>query len=243
MNINEMHSWFDILQMKGHNREFTRREKDHLINRAQIKYANEVLQKKYLPSVQAGEKAEMVFSSAESIIAGHDSISPLLGSVNVTSNQNAIFTFTNIESQINTKLITALNLKPTSFTSKLMMILGIQHTNNEPCRYLSLHDRRKNNNNIYRKATEFAPTYSIEEHRVNVEPNSLGNDSFTVFYIREPDPVKWDYKSSLRVDCELPDFTHDEIISIALDDAGLAHRDDALMQLNKANKENLSENF
>ena len=48
MNINEMHSWFDILQMKGHNVEFTRREKDHIINRAQIKYVNEVLQKKIL---------------------------------------------------------------------------------------------------------------------------------------------------------------------------------------------------
>ena len=29
MNINDMHSWFDILQMKGNDIEFTRREKDY----------------------------------------------------------------------------------------------------------------------------------------------------------------------------------------------------------------------
>ena len=58
-----------------------------------------------------------------------------------------------------------------------------------------------------------------------------------VFYIREPDAVLWSYESSDCIDCELPDFTHDEIMAIALDDAGVAQRDEALMQLNKVNKE------
>mgnify|MGYP003659558250 FL=1 len=46
MTIVEMHSWFDILQMKGNNLEFTSKEKDHILNRAQIKYVNEILQTK-----------------------------------------------------------------------------------------------------------------------------------------------------------------------------------------------------
>ena len=57
MTIKEMHSWFDILQAEGVSLEFTSREKDHILNRAQIKYVNEVLQKKYLPSLKANEKA------------------------------------------------------------------------------------------------------------------------------------------------------------------------------------------
>ena len=239
MNINEMHSWFDILQMKGNNVEFTRREKDHIINRAQIKYVNEILQKKYLPSVQACEKAEMVFSSTESVVAGHDSIAPLLGECTITSNAYASFTFADIESAINTRL-QALNLKPGSFNSKLMMILGIMSNDNIPCRYVSLHDRRKMLNNIYRQATTYAPTYSINEQYVNVEPNDLGNEDFTVFYIREPQAVSWSYNSSGRIDCELPDFTHDEIMAIALDDAGVATRDQALVQLNQAAKTNIT---
>lgn len=243
MNINEMHSWFDILQMKGHNVEFTRREKDHIINRAQIKYVNEVLQKKYLPSVQAGEKPEMVFSSTESVVAGQESIQPLLGQCIITSNAYASFTFANIESEIDSRLITDLGVKSAGFESKLMMILGVMSDDKMPCRYLSLHDRRKTHNNIYRQATTYAPTYSIQEGYVNVEPNDLGGEDFYVFYIREPQAVSWSYNSSGRVDCELPDFTHDEIMAIALDDAGVAQRDQALMQLNKANKENLSETF
>ena len=142
MNINEMHSWFDILQMKGHNVEFTRREKDHIINRAQIKYVNEVLQKKYLPSVQAGEKPEMVFSSTESVVAGQESIQPLLGQCIITSNAYASFTFANIESEIDSRLITDLGVKSAGFESKLMMILGVMSDDKMPCRYLSLHDRR-----------------------------------------------------------------------------------------------------
>ena len=78
MTILEMHSWFDILQAKGLNIEFTSREKDHILNRAQIKYVNEVLQTKYLPSIQAHEKSKIVFSPTESTIAGEKTLSPLI---------------------------------------------------------------------------------------------------------------------------------------------------------------------
>ena len=66
-----------------------------------------------------------------------------------------------------------------------------------------------------------------------------------VHYVREPEPMLaagLDAGIS-QVSCELPEFTHDEILAIALDDAGVATRDSALMQLNKANKDNLSETF
>ena len=43
-----------------------------------------------------------------------------------------------------------------------------------------------------------------------------------------------------NVDCELPDWTHDDIMSIALDDAGVASRDQSLIQLNQASKVNLT---
>ena len=91
-----MHSWFDILQAKGENVEFTRREKDHILNRAQIKFVNEVLQKKYLPSLMENEKAELVYSVTESVISGYDYIYPLLGAVTITPSASGVKLFSSI---------------------------------------------------------------------------------------------------------------------------------------------------
>ena len=42
-----------------------------------------------------------------------------------------------------------------------------------------------------------------------------------------------------NVNCELPEYTHDDIVALALDDAGIASRDQALVALNKAAQENI----
>ena len=53
----------------------------------------------------------------------------------------------------------------------------------------------------------------------------------------EPDgvagPAPVGYKN---VNCELPIWTHDDIMAIALEDAGLASRDDALMKMSMNSK-------
>ena len=76
----------------------------------------------------------------------------------------------------------------------------------------------------------------------------MGSSFFTVASVKEPRPVKLDPSNNRRggqgqwdMNCELPDSTHDEIMAIALDDAGLATRDAALVQLNQSNKQNLVE--
>ena len=59
--------------------------------------------------------------------------------------------------------------------------------------------------------------------------------------VRTPCPLRYDpLNSNNNVSCELPDFTHDDIMAIALDDAGVASRDQALMTLNQASKANLT---
>ena len=42
-----------------------------------------------------------------------------------------------------------------------------------------------------------------------------------------------------NVNCELPSWTHDDIMAIALEDAGVASRDEALMKLSTASKANI----
>ena len=85
MTIKEMHSWFDILQMKGNNVEFTIKEKDHILNRAQFKYVHSVVYDIYIPSLYKKEKPEMVYSLSESTADGYEQIRPLIREVNANS--------------------------------------------------------------------------------------------------------------------------------------------------------------
>ena len=241
MTIKEMHSWFDILQMKGINMEFTSREKDHIINRAQIKYVNEILQTKFLPSLKKDERSELVYSPTESNVSGYENIQPLLGLVVVSANSGGAIFFNQIETEMDANLF-AIGYKDAGYSgSKLMTILSVaRKDSNLPLRYIHGTDRYKNHKNIYRKPSNHDPVYQIETNHINIDPNFPTGTTVdhVIHYVREPEPVKLN-----EVNCELPDFTHDEIMAIALDDAGVATRDSALMQLNKANKDNLSETF
>ena len=59
--------------------------------------------------------------------------------------------------------------------------------------------------------------------------------------ILAPCPLRYDpLDSDNNVDCELPNWTHDDIMAIALDDAGVASRDQSLLNLNQASKANLT---
>ena len=240
-----MHSWFDILQSKGLAIEFTSREKDHILNRAQIKFVNEILQKKYLPSLKQTEREELVYSATDSVISGHDYIYPLLGRThtqNIASQWGGI-TFASINASIDARLV-ALNVKPSGYYgSKFMMILGVADTDSElPLRYVNSIDVKKKETNVFRMSKNYDPTYSIGESEITIRPYSYADGKpFIIYYIREPEPVHMSNDSANRVNCELPNVTHDEIMAIALDDAGVATRDQTLMQLNQANKDNLTE--
>ena len=66
--------------------------------------------------------------------------------------------------------------------------------------------------------------------------------------IRTPLPMRYDPTTfttspsagNVNVSCELPDYVHDHIMAIALDDAGIASRDDSLLKLNQAGKSNIT---
>ena len=74
MNIEEMHSWFDVLQDKGDSPYFTVDEKTQFLNRAMTKYVNSILNSVYLTSGKAPENNVIPYSSMESIQAGEDAL-------------------------------------------------------------------------------------------------------------------------------------------------------------------------
>ena len=308
MNIAEMHSWFDILQDKGDSPYFTTDEKTQFLNRAQMKFVNEHLNKFLLASGAQPEKNAVPYSNMESIQMGEDALGPLITSLQTSSDHvtstlghtgafspalSSASTFT--EKQLNHYVQGMLKVRNSNSynastwkKTKMISILSVTwfvSNDDVNIRYVRHQDLLKIEKNAFKKPTVQDPVYtqriSNEDGRIwqvipGKRPNNAGaSDSsvanlwdnsgvpytfadipsanlnavrLNITVIREPlemfyDPATFDeYPSSANdnVSCELPDFTHDEIMAIALDDAGVASRDQALVQLNQASKSNIT---
>ena len=250
MNIQEMHSWFDILQMKGSEVEFTHREKDHILNRAQLKYVNEIVYKVYIPSLYKQEKYQNLYSSAESSADGFEQIRPLIREVTVNSlstssgsAQAGDFRIQDIQASLNAQSVqTPYNYSSGYNGSKVMVVLGITHSNTgSRARFVKNFESHKFENNVFRQPKEHQPIYTMYGDIVRIKPDTTSGNPFLVQVIKEPLKMELEMGSAVAsVDCELPNICHDEIMAIALDDAGIATRDQTLMQLNAAGKKDIS---
>ena len=249
MTITEMHSWFDILQMKGNNIDFTQREKDHILNRAQLKYVNQLVYKVYIPSLYREEKAKNVYSLAESSADGFEQIRPLIREVVVNPLAAATgaallgdIRYTDIETSLNNQSVLAPYNYPAGYDeSRVMVVLGLHDANNGyRVRFVKNFESQKYSQNVFRQPKSHQPIYTISGGIVRIAPTPTSNDPYTVQVIKEPIRMQLDMGGTNSINCELPDVCHDEIMAIALDDAGIATRDQALMQLNAASKKDIA---
>ena len=249
MTITEMHSWFDILQMKGNDIDFTQREKDHILNRAQLKYVNQVVYKIYIPSLYREEKSQNIYSLSESSADGFEQIRPLIREVTVSSlsvgsgaAQIGDITYPQIQTALNTQSLAAPYNYPASYSdSVVMVILGVNHSNNNfRLRFVKNFEAQKFTHNVFRQPKEHQPVYTMNGDMIRIMPSTFGGEAFVIQVIKEPIKMYLDIAGNNNVNCELPDSCHDEIMAIALDDAGIATRDQALMQLNAASKKDTS---
>jgi len=249
MTIHEMHSWFDILQMKGNNVEFTIAEKDHILNRAQLKYVNDVVYKLYIPSLYKQEKHKNVYSTAESSADGFEQIRPLIREVNVNSLAAAVgaaqagdIRMLDIRSSLDSQSLSSPYNYPAAYNeSEVMVVLGVVHANSlMRVRFVKNFESYKYEYNVFRQPKNHQAIYTMQGDMIRVKPDSLGGNAFIVQLIKEPIRMELDVTSEVNsIDCELPDVCHDEIVAIALDDAGIATRDQALMQLNAVSKKGI----
>lgn len=249
MTITEMHSWFDVLQMKGNNIDFTLREKDYILNRAQLKYVNQMVYKVYIPSLYRQEKAQNVYSLSESTADGFEQIRPLIREVNVNSLSTATgaahvgdITYASIQSALNTQSLQAPYSYPSGYSDSIVMVvLGINHANDGyRLRFVKNFEAQKYTQNIFRQPKSHQPIYTMNGDIIRIMPDDNAGDPYVVQVIKEPIKMFLDMTGNNSIDCELPDSCHDEIMAIALDDAGIATRDQALMQLNAASKKDIA---
>ena len=330
MNIQEMHSWFDVLQDKGDSPYFTVEEKTQFLNRAQTKFVNEMMFKHYFVTGSQPEKNEVPYNSLASIQAGEDVLRPLItelqsygdhrkirypdgSAFNQSQTLPTVDTWGNFSlDQFNYYVRDNLYVRNNTYYNastwdqiKVLTILSIAWNSwgHIPFRYVRRVDVEKMLDNSFKAPTVFAPIYysvrggafevlprgrpdgvsfyeAYDRHGTNYHNVAAGNiwpyqtglgtyngppdnnsafapgalnggiqdQKLNVTVIRSPLPMKYEpvtfevfpTSANVNVSCELPDFTHDDIMAIALDDAGVASRDEALMKLNAANKDNLT---
>lgn len=235
MNIIEMISWFDIIQDKQNSPYFTSAEKTQFIQRAQVKYVNELIFQHLFPSSRKSEGAARVYSSIEATVAGSEVLEPLLMvDIPVSSDALGVITRASIESAL--QLISG-DTKGYVAISTLAMDLGNQSF--LPVRFVRHNDYFKFQNNVFKKASASQPQYRIERETIKVAPTGVFD--YLISVVKEPIDVVYDEATPANnVDCELPEFTHDDILAIALDDAGVSSRDSALLQLKQLSDKNLT---
>ena len=299
MNIEEMHSWFDVLQDKGDSPYFTVDEKTQFLNRAMTKYVNSILNSVYLTSGKAPENNVIPYSSMESIQAGEDALLPIItrlesDSSHIMSTYGSEHPRVNKYGQVSIAMLNtyiqqmkkqdhASTSRPNFSTwdqVKVLHLLSMRWRSaaGVDMRYIRFSDVYKVQKNSFTSPTVEDPIYFIQKSdRYEILPRQTADGSSfyslwdeipaqsdpyvpAVVYsypnqpsanatkcklfinvVRTPCPLRYDpLNSNNNVSCELPDFTHDDIMAIALDDAGVASRDQALMTLNQASKANLT---
>lgn len=210
-----MHELFDIIQDKYSAAYFTETEKDMLFNHAQQLYVNEML-----PDNQGGivniEHSSLIETNAQPLIYN-------LTGLNMDS-----------EGKIaNSTLQTDLNTL-SGDTKPVRAILAVYFEKDGetfPISYTRYNDYAKMEPNHFKKASASKVKYLLESNGLLVRPIDETLD-ITVSVLKSPRRVS----INPVVDCELPEHTHNYIVAIAIESAGVASRDEALVQLNSVMK-------
>ena len=221
MNIREMHSWFNILLDHFNEPYFIDTEIDEFINAGTVEFVNDIIFKEYFPSAQAQERGPQTLSSIESVIQGSEILQPLLvPDVRVTAVSGIIdrgSIATEIESTIG---------EP----GELMHIIHVVKLLNDEermVRYVRHNDRPRFKQNVFKAATERNPIFNFSNLGIMVEPRD--DEDYLISLVKKPRKVSLE----TDVDSDLPSFTHQRIIAYAINMAGVASRDDVMLQLQK----------
>jgi len=208
MTVTEMKSWFNILQDKYGSTYYTDGEISQFFQRAQIEFIS-----KMLPGGRMVENLEL---SQDSI----SKISPLIYELpfqNMSS--TGVVTKANLQSALTVLNNTALLWRPLS----IGWVLNGQY---RPVKFVRHNDRWEFAVNFFKKPSLTNPKVRETYNSYIVEPTNIGAQ---LYFTLLKYPNKVDIAGAVNSD--LPDFTHDEIVSIALELTGIASRDTALAQL------------
>lgn len=210
MNIATMSSWFDILQDKYGSAYYTDSEKSLFLNRAQIEFVNEFLPK--------GPKENQInIELSQDTIS---QISPLIYELpSMAMNSSGIITKAAIATALDNLSSGALVWRPLS--------IGWEYSGTKkPVTYMRHNDRWKFEDNFFKKPSLKSP--KVRETSTTYVFGPISTTPRIYFTILKY-PQEVDITTD--VDSDLPDFTHNKIVAMALEFAGVGSRDILLSQL------------
>lgn len=224
MTTQEMLDVFDILQDKYNAPWFEETEKLYFLNRAQIMLVHDTVRNTYSQSVFAGERGAIPLSSFESTQLGSEAIQPLIfPELATAASATGEVTFANITAQIVSKSGTA--------DSRLMYVIGVQRQvsgSYRVVRFARHNDYYKFKQNSLKAPTERNSVWRQFHDRIKISPAS---SAFSV----QIDAIKYPRTLSISpvANSDLPDYTHDKIVHLALELAMISTRDIPLAETNQ----------
>lgn len=222
MDISAMKSYFDLLTDKFNSPYFTDGEVERFLNSAQIEFANKIVFEQLFPSMRQGERGAQPLGSAESTMEGSEALDTIIEiDQAVTTSAAGAITRSDIETALsNRKYMHILSVyTPSSGTTNL----GADRI----VRYVKHNDYIRSKQNDYKRPTPNDPVYRVHSGGIKIDPVTAA-EPILLTLIRKPIEVS----ISGGIDCELPEFTHEMIVAIAVELAGIASRDEALKALN-----------
>lgn len=216
-----MHSWFSLIQDKFNAPYFIDTEIDEFLNAGQEAFINDIYWNELQPSLFSQETGKQVLTPIESTSKGTEIFSPLfVEDIPVTSDANGLISNSAIETALNTAVgDTGHEHMFTVLLLKSDPSLGVRK-----CRFVRHNDYGRFKDNVLKAASERNPIYRINRKGILVDPAGVSN--FLITVIKKP--IKLSIVNS--VDCELPTPVHRDIVAYAAELAGIASRDQILMQ-------------
>lgn len=218
MTIQEMSSYFDVLQDKFNAPYFVSAEKAQFLNRAQVKYVNQ-LDSGYTTGLSLPRRGSVTTTPHETTTPSVEALQPLIVlGVSVTTGGGGLIT--------NTAINAALSAKISAPNSVKKHVLAASRKHNlefKVARFVRANDFYKLQSNSFKKATNQSPIYQIDRGGLTFAPFEAGVQVL-LDIMKEPIEMSIDN----GISCELPDWTHDDIVYIALELAGVATRDQLL---------------
>lgn len=224
MIVSEMHSWFNILLDHYNEPYFIDAEVDEFLNSATVEFVNDIVFKEYFPSSQAAEKGPQSLSAIESVIQGSEILQPLIVedvAVNAVSGKVSI-------SGINSSL----QAKVSDVNASLMHVIGLtkslpvgESTVDRVVRYVRHNDKQRFKQNVFKSPSARNPIYSFVHDGLSIVP--LDDEEYKITLLKYPKRISLEDGS----DSDMPSFTHQRIVAYAIALAGVASRDDVMLQL------------
>jgi hypothetical protein len=215
MTIIEMGNWFDLLQDKYGSPYFTDTEKSLLFNRAQVGYVKNLLWPDGNEQPETLELTQDTFSQVAPLIFA-------LPYIQMTS--GGLITKTTLQTSLT-------NTQPGAIVWRPLSIGWTLGGNVRPISFVRHNDWWAFQQNYFKAPTTENPKFRETAAAFEFLPVSISaRVYFTV--LKYPITVNLDYDTPANnINSDLPDFTHDKIVALALEYAGISSRDEALAQL------------